>query len=76
MNVQDVETGEIEVEIDDLVCLNPATKFPFFVSDKESVRVIDRFIRIYYTHIHTNLLIHYDNFSLMKKSGSNIDSSI
>ncbi|CAJ0823716.1 15940_t:CDS:10 [Entrophospora sp. SA101] len=44
---KNMETGEIEVEINDLVCLNPAIKLPFFVSDKlpnEEVRFKHRFV--------------------------------
>ena len=32
-----MSTGEIEVEIDKLYCLNPAYDLPFFPSDKELV---------------------------------------
>nr|CAG8481640.1 2690_t:CDS:10 [Entrophospora candida] len=44
---KNMETGEIEVEINELVCLNPAIKLPFFVSDKspnEEVRFKHRFV--------------------------------
>jgi hypothetical protein len=52
-------TGEIEVEIDKLYCLNMAYNLPFFPSDKKLVSYSIMFTRVY------NLLT---NICLIKRS--------